>query len=105
RTSAAINGVGAVVTAVVLGIVAATKAAEGAWIIILMIPVLVTIFEVTRRHYDHVATELTLRDWSPDPVGKHVVLVPIGGIQRAVVKALRYARTLSADVRAVYVEI
>jgi len=105
RTSAAINGFGAVVTAVVLGIVAATKAAEGAWIIILMIPVLVTIFAVTRRHYDHVASELTLRGWIPEPAGGHIVIVPIGGLQRAVVKALGYARTLSSDVRAVCVEI
>ena len=105
RTSAAINGFGAVVTGVVLMIVAATKAAEGAWIILVMIPVLVGVFAITRRHYDHVASELTLRDWQPDAPGGHVVLVPIGGIQRAVVKALQYARTLSSDVRAVYVEI
>jgi amino acid transporter len=105
RTSAAINGFGAIVTAIVLGIVATTKAAEGAWIIILMIPVLVTIFAVTRRHYDHVASELTLRGWTPEPAGAHIVIVPIGGMQRAVVKALRYARTLSSDVRAVSVEI
>jgi len=105
RTSAAINGFGAIVTGVVLMIVATTKAAEGAWIIILMIPALVFVFEITRRHYDHVAAELTLRGWTPEAAGGHVVLVPIGGMQRAVVKALRYARTLSADVRAVYVEI
>jgi amino acid transporter len=105
KTSAAINGFGATVTGIVLLIVATTKSREGAWIIILMIPVLVTIFEVTRRHYDHVASELTLRGWKPEPVGGHTVLVPISGIQRAVVKALRYARTLAADVRAIYVEI
>jgi hypothetical protein len=52
-----------------------------------------------------VASELSLHDWSPGAQGSHVVLVPIGGIQRAVVKALRYARTLGSDVRAVYVEI
>lgn len=105
RTSAAINGFGAIVTGIVLLIVAATKMGEGAWIIILMIPVLVWIFNVTRRHYDQVAAELTLRDWQPEPMGRHVVLVPIGGLQRAVVKAVRYARELSADVRALYVEI
>jgi len=105
KSSAVINGIGAVVTGVVLAIVAMTKAAEGAWIIIVMIPVLVGIFEITRRHYDRVASELTLRDWEPEPAGRHVVIVPIGGLQRAVVKALRYARTLSADVRAVFVEL
>jgi amino acid transporter len=105
RTSAMINGFGAIVTGVVLIIVGTTKAAEGAWIIILMIPALVFIFEATRRHYNHVASELTLRGWQPDVSGRHVVLVPIGSVQRAVVKALRYARTLSPDVRAIYVEI
>ena len=51
------------------------------------------------------AAELTLNNWSLGPTGNHVAIVPIGGLQRAVVKALRYARTLSTDVRAVYVEI
>ena len=69
RTSALINGFGAIVTGIVLIIVATTKAAEGAWIIIVMIPVLVTIFEITRRHYDHVAAELTLRGWRPGAAG------------------------------------
>jgi len=105
RTSAAINGFGAMVTGVVLLIVGTTKAVEGAWIVIVMIPMLVVMFEVTRRHYDHVAAELSLREWRPEPVAHHTVLVPIGGIQRAVVQALRYGRTLSNDVRAVYVDI
>jgi hypothetical protein len=106
RTSAAINGFGASVTAIVLLIVATTKATEGAWIIIVMIPMLVAIFEITRRHYDHVAAELRLDTAGmPEPAGSHVVLVPIGGVQRAVIKALRYGRALSADVRAIYVEI
>ena len=105
RASAAINGLGAIVTGIVLVIVAVTKATEGAWIVLVMIPTFVIMFEVTRRHYDHVAAELSLRDWQPEAEGHHTVLIPIGGIQRAVVKALRYGRTLSPDVRAVYVDI
>jgi hypothetical protein len=70
-----------------------------------MIPGLVAVFEITRRHYDHVPAELSLGGWTPEPSGPHVVLVPIAGVQRAVVKALRYARTLSSDVRAVNIEI
>ncbi len=54
RSSAVINGFGAVVTGIVLVIVAITKATEGAWIVLVMIPTLVVIFEVTRRHYDQV---------------------------------------------------
>jgi hypothetical protein len=105
RTSAAVNGFGALVTGIVLMIVATTKAFEGAWIVLVMIPTLVMTFEVTRRHYDQVASELTLRDWQPDAPRRNTVLIPIGGIQRAVVKALQYGRTLSPDVRAVYVDI
>jgi amino acid transporter len=105
RRYAAVNGFGAIVTGTVLLIVGATKATEGAWMIIVMIPTLVVVFRGTRRHYDQVASELTLRDWQPEPTGCHVVVVPIGGMQRAVVKALSYARTLAKDVRAVHVEI
>lgn len=105
RSSALINGFGAAVTGVVLVIVAATKAVEGAWIVIVMIPALVLIFEMTRRHYDQVAAELALGQAPPPPPSQHTALVPIGGIQQAVIRALQYARTLSADVRAVYVDI
>jgi hypothetical protein len=105
RTSAAINGFGALVTGAVLGIVATTKAFEGAWIVIVMIPALVIVFEVTRRHYDQIAAELALKDWTPPPIARHTAVVPVGGIQQAVVRALQYARGLSADVRAVYIDI
>jgi amino acid transporter len=103
RTSALINGFGAIVTAIVLCIVATTKAAEGAWIIILLIPALVLVFRATRQHYDHVASQLSLRDFTPLPKLKNVVLLPLSGVHRAVLHALHYAHTLSDDVRALYV--
>ena len=105
RANAAVNGVGAVVTGVVLLVVAATKAHEGAWIILLLIPLHVFFFRTTWRHYQQVAAQLSLKDWTPEPRGEHTVIVPISGVQRAVLSALDYVRTLSADVRAVYVEI
>jgi amino acid transporter len=104
QTSAFINGFGAVVTGIVLIIVAVTKTLEGAWIVLLLIPIIVTIFKATRRHYDHVGSQLTLRGYTPQPRVHNTVLIPIGGLQRAVVEALRYAETLSDDVRAVYVD-
>jgi amino acid transporter len=103
RSSALINGFGAIVTAIVLGIVATTKAAEGAWIIILLIPALVIVFRATRHHYDHVAAQLSLRDFTPPPKLKNIVLLPLSGVHRAVLQALHYAHTLSDDVRALYV--
>jgi amino acid transporter len=105
RTSAVINGIGATVTGLVLLVVAVTKAREGAWIIMLLIPLNVVFFQATRRHYRRVAQQLTLRGWTPPAPRRNVVLVPVGGIQRAVVEALTYARTLSSDVRAVYINV
>jgi amino acid transporter len=105
RSSAAVNGVGAVVTAVVLVIVAITKALEGAWIIILLIPCLVMVFRAMRGHYDRVAAQLSVQEWAAPARRHNMVLVPIGGVQRAVVEALQYARSLSDDVQAVYVNV
>ena len=103
RTSAVINGFGAIVTAIVLVIVATTKAAEGAWIIILLIPALVVLFRATRQHYDHVASQLSLHEFTQLPKLKNIVLLPLSGVHRAVLQALHYAHTLSDDVRALYV--
>jgi hypothetical protein len=89
----------------VLVIVAVTKTFEGAWIVLLLIPIIVAVFKATRRHYDHVGAQLTLRNYTPQRKVHNTVLIPIGGIQRAVVEALRYAETLSDDVRAVYVDV
>jgi amino acid transporter len=105
RKSAAVNGVGAVVTAVVFLVVAITKTHEGAWIILLLIPIHVIVFRVTHRHYRRVAAQLSLRDFVPGPPRHSTVLVPLSGVHRAVVQALDYATTLAADVRAVYVNI
>jgi amino acid transporter len=105
KTSALINGFGAIVTGIVLLIVAVTKTLEGAWIVLLLIPLIVAFFKATHRHYAHVASELTLKGWEPQRRVHNTVLIPIGGLQRAVVEALRYAETLSDDVRAIYVDV
>ena len=105
RTSAAINGLGALVTGIVLIVVAVTKALEGAWIIILLIPLNVWFFRMTRKHYDGVATQLRIHGWQSRGTRHNAVLVPVSGIQRAVVEALDYAKTLSTDVRAIYVNV
>ena len=107
RAHAAMNAVGALVTGVVLIVVAVTKAHEGAWIIMLLIPIHVVIF---RRHAAALrrrgAAQLTLSGQTPGSrPRRNVVLVPISGVQRAVVEAVDYARSLSADVRAVYVDV
>ena len=106
RTSAAISGFGACVTFVVLLVVAVTKGLDGAWIVVVLIPVLSMVFRTTRSHYDSVASQLSLTGLEVDttPHG-HIVIVPIGGVHRAVIEALRYASSLAKDVRAVYVNV
>jgi amino acid transporter len=105
RTSAFINGLGALVTGIVLLVVATTKTLEGAWLILLLIPLNVLFFRMTRKHYDGVAAQLSIKGWKSPGPRRNTVLVPIGGIYRSVVEALDYAKTLSPDVRAVYVNI
>jgi amino acid transporter len=105
RTSAFVNGIGALATAVVLLIVGVTKTLEGAWIIILLIPVLVAVFKATHRHYKHAAAQLSLKDWHGEGPQHSTVLVPISGVHRAVLQAVGYARSLSGDVRAIFVDV
>jgi amino acid transporter len=105
RRNAFINGFGAAVTGIVLLVVGATKAHEGAWIIMLLIPLNVAFFRITHRHYEGVGAQLSLKGWQRPAPRKNTVIVPIGGIYRSVVEALDYARTLSTDVRAIYVNI
>lgn len=106
KVSAAISGIGAFVTFIVLLVVAITKGRDGAWIVVVLIPLLTMLFKATRAHYDSVAQQLSLSGMSVDttPHG-HIVIVPIGGVQRAVLEALRYASSLAKDVRAVYVNV
>lgn len=102
---AAINGFGAAVTAVVLGVFAVTKFIYGAWIVVVWVPLFIAFFLAVHRHYQDVATQLSLEAaGSPPPIRRHRVIVPIAGVHRAVIAALNYARSISDDVTAVYVE-
>jgi len=102
-----VNGIGAVVTGVVLLTLAVTKFKEGAWIVVVVVPLLVLVFATMHRHYEEVADELSLEGFVGPPEFQHTVLVLIGDVHRGVVRAVQYARTLAAPtaaVRAVYVE-
>jgi amino acid transporter len=106
KYSATINGFGAIVTGMVLIVVAITKAREGAWIILVLIPVHVALFRITHRHYGEVSEQLSLEAWTQDARRRrNIVLVPMSGVHRAVIQAVSYATTLSDDVRALYVGI
>jgi amino acid transporter len=106
RVKASINGLGALVTGVALLVISVSKFLSGAWIVIILIPALVFIFRRIHFHYRDVARELTLSGLPsavrplPDPR----IVIPVSGIHRGVIAALRYARSISSEVTAVYVE-
>jgi amino acid transporter len=99
----AVNGVGSVVTFLVLVVLIATKFTEGAWLVVAAIPLLVYMFNSIGHHYQEVKNALRTRGLSSAdfPPIANVVIVPIGDINRCSLQALRYAKRLSSDVRAV----
>ena len=102
-----INGFGAVCTAIVMMIFAITKFTEGAWVVLIIIPVLVKIFFTIHDHYKDLASRLTLDKFSglPTRQTRHRVIMPVSGIHQGTLEALRYARMLSDDITAVHVSI
>ncbi len=104
---AGINGLGALVTAITLLIVGVSKFAQGAWITILVIPLIVIIFLRVREHYGLVAEQLTLSDMESVPMPKKPlrVIIPISGVHRGDQNAVNFARSISDQVWAVYIEL
>src|SRR5215216_3695023 len=102
-----INGFGAVCTAIVMVVFAVTKFREGAWIVLIVIPLLVSLFFTIHRHYKDLASHLTLEKFSGLPARqtRHRVIMPVSGIHQGTMEALRYAKLLSEDVTAVHVSI
>jgi amino acid transporter len=101
-----INGVGAVATFVVLMVFIVTKFMHGAWIVVVLIPLLVVIFLRIHRHYFEVAQQLSTEGLAGLRPIHHEVIVPISGIHRGVIAALEYAKSIAPHhVTAVYVNL
>ena len=99
-----LNAVGAATTGVVMVVIASTKFSHGAWMVVVLIPTMVALFRMIRRHYADVAgrSPSTTTGTEPD---HHTMLVLTPDVHPGVMSALQYARSASEDVRAVYVEI
>ncbi len=106
QLKAIINGLGAMTTLVALLIIAVNKFRDGAWFVIILIPLLVTVFHRIQLHYREIAQELTLSGLPPSlkPPPDPRIVIPISGVHRGVINALLYARSISNRVTAVYVE-
>ncbi len=105
RWRATLNGVGAVATGLVSILQIATKFLQGAWIVVLIIPLLIWMLVTIHRHYERFAAEVKFTGQSPIMFLHHTVVVPVNAITKATAGALVYATTISEDVRALYVEV
>jgi len=106
QTKMAINGFGSVCTAVVMLVFAGTKFLDGAWIIIVLVPLLVTGFFAIHHHYKNLARNLSLENYvSPGDIKQHRVVILVSGVHRGTIEALHYARLLSGNITAVHVSL
>jgi hypothetical protein len=97
RRSVILNAVGAVATLIVLVIVAATKFTSGAWVPIVVIPLIVLLFKAIHSHYTRVEAALEVSpDWRP-PASRHGVVVLAHHVNAGVIDAISYARSTAPD--------
>lgn len=100
-----LNGLGAVSTGIVLLVIASTKFVQGAWMVIVLIPLIVLGFLRVHRHYQMVAERLSLEGAGRPKIGKNPVVVLVAGIHKGVVEALEYAKSISPNVTALTVDL
>lgn len=106
RKKLAVNGVGAVTTGIATIIIASTKFIQGAWIVFFLVVLLIMMFRSIRSHYKAVAEQVALtRDSRPPRPRRNLVIIPIGGVNRAVVRAVDYARSHGGEVKAVLIDV
>ncbi len=104
RLKLVINTIGAIVTAIVTVVFAVAKFTQGAWVVVLLIPVLVVIFFRIHFYYRDLAKHLSLADFgAPTRVKRNRVLLLVSSVHRGVLHSLRYAASLSDDITALYV--
>ncbi|HJP88261.1 MAG TPA: APC family permease [Candidatus Limnocylindrales bacterium] len=105
RRRLAINGLGAIVTAVVLAIVVYEKFFGGAYLVVILIPILVAMMLFIHRQYAKSAAQLSIPEHAvlPRPTRDDRIVVPVAGIDRAVVQAVNIGRSIGPDVRGVVI--
>jgi amino acid transporter len=106
RKKLIVNGVGAITTGIATVIIATTKFIQGAWIVFLLVAALIMMFKAIRSHYKAVLEQVQLsRDARPPRPRRNLVLIPIGAVNKAVVRAVDYARSRGGEVRAVLIDV
>ncbi|MCJ7733040.1 MAG: APC family permease [Anaerolineales bacterium] len=99
-----VNLLGSLCSAVVMVIFALTKFRDGAWVILVLIPLLVAMFFTINRHYRELADVLSLDRYTAEPeLHHHRVILTISGVHKGSLAALRFAESISQDITAIYV--
>jgi len=105
RQSMLVNAVGATATGITVFVVLAAKFAEGAWITIILIPLLLAAMIMVRRHYDTVSREIAApMEFSPGKLEPPLAVLPVQSWSLITAKALRFAMNISPDVLAIHIE-
>jgi amino acid transporter len=100
-----LNGLGALTTGVVTVVIAVSKFSHGAWMVIVLIPVIVLAFLRVQHHYQRVAQRLSLKGACRPRIGKNPVVVLVAGLHRGTVEAIEYAKSISPNVTALTVDL
>jgi amino acid transporter len=105
RRRMTINGLGAVATAITMLIVVVAKFTQGAWIVVLVVPVLIAVMVAVSRHYRRVEWQTAaIEEFEPDGFRRPIVVLPIDRWSRISRRALRFAVTMSDEIHALHVE-
>ncbi len=100
---ALVNGFGALATSIAVIIITRTKFASGAWVVVLIIPVMVLTFHKIHRHYTDIAAELDPNGCKCYQKVKPIVIIPIANINRVVVNTIEYAKSLTDNIIPVHI--
>jgi len=103
---AVINTIGAAATGIVTLILIVEKFGEGAWMVLVAMPIIISIFRKIKNHYASIGKQLALPASGYCPIAiEHTVLVLVSSLHRGTIPALEYAKTISDRVEAVHVEL
>lgn len=101
-----INGIGSVTTLVVAVIVISQKFMLGAWILLILLPLIIAMFVTIRKHYVSAAEQLSLQGLASPPPLRNAVIVPVSTLHRGAVNAIKYAEAIApGHVMAVHVSL
>lgn len=104
---ALLNGFGAIITGIVVVVIAVSKFFAGAWIVLIFIPFMMVIFKKIKRHYLDMAEQLHLPleegPYRAKPLGTHYVIVPVASPTRVVAETMRYAKKIGDEVIALHI--